>query len=628
MKYISAKIVQTADKKGDNRRFRNILANSGLPMEDNDVRDLDHLYVMGRDRKLIKISDLAANPDKQKEKYKVNFATDHGHTDLATGERVVETDDIIGDAKVWMKDGELMARVYFADNDEKADHAYAISDNASYSIGTQWYEDGYYGAGNEIDGIVGILREISMVNTGNDPRAQTLDHKPADSKAQRGDDAVDGKNNTNERKKMKKHKDELTPEEAKAFTDEISAVVDKYTAGDISDLPEIESKDEKDEKDEADKKAETTEDKKEEETAPTESKDMLHRPVVVIRDRAVKQEKAATKQDWLHSKEGHVAFADTLRKAGGFNNQFHAAWRDTLTKHMNMDGITGLPTPAPVEQMFATAIEKSDGIISHFRMINAKSYRSHILVPTSDEGGRAKAHAKGETKDNQDLTDHTRDFLAKMVYKKLDIDATELWENPELIDIRAQELVDAIVVEIERAGVVGDGRTGKKSLFESPRGFYSVLADAKDNEGQGKYTATLLQPQDADWDLYEAAINAKSLIKTTGDVFAIAKSSVVAAQLLEKTTSGNFVVAPGTEIEKLLQVTRVYTPAWMNGIEDCDVIFLVDQAYAMIGDSQIHTRADFDTSNNTDILLDETPRGGGLDKYMAAVAVKLAKAGE
>ena len=597
-------------------------------MENGETRDLPHLYVMSRDRKLIKVSDLATDPDKQTEKYSVNFVANHGHIDPATGGLTIGVEDIIGDAKVWMKDGELYARVYFANNDEKANHAYAVSDNASYSIGTEWSEDGYHETGNDIDGFIGILREISMVDTGNDPRAHTLDHKSTTSKAHGSEAGDDGDNiKSKERNHLMSDikKDELTPDEAKALKETLADVVDKFT----TDVPESETEPTaREAKDEEGEAAGTDEPAKETE----ETKDVLHSPVVAIKTNdTAKQPVATSKKDWLHSKAGHIAFADTLRKAGGFNSQFHAAWRDVLTKHMKMDGITGLPTPAPVEQYFEAAFEKSDGIISHFRMINAKSYRSHILAPTSDEGGRAKAHAKGETKDNQDMTDHYRDFLAKMVYKKLDLDATELWENPELIDIRAQELVDAIVVEIERAAIIGDGRTGKKSLFESPRGFYSVLADAKDNSGQGKYTATLLQPSQeaaAGWNLYDASINAKSAIKTDGDLIAIAKSSVAAATMLEKTPNGNYLVAPGTRIEDLLQVTRVYTPSWMEGNEDADVIFLVNNAYAMIGDSQIRTRADFDTSNNTDILLDETPRGGGLDKYLSAVAVKLAKAEE
>ena len=82
----------------------------------------------------------------------------------------------------------------------------------------------------------------------------------------------------------------------------------------------------------------------------------------------------------------------------------------------------------------------------------------------------------------------------------------------------------------------------------------------------------------------------------------------------------DYLVQPGTTIENLLRVTRVYTPQWMD--EDSnDAYLVVDKAYKIIGQSQINTHADFDTSTNENILLDETPRGGALGEYKSAVAI-------
>lgn len=611
----TAASVTTTDKKSNGRRFRNICANSGLTMESGEVRDLNSLYVMGRDGKLIRIAELATNPDKQKQKYKVNFATDHGHYDAAIGEQVVNTDDIIGDARVWMEDDQLMARVYFAENDPKADHAYAISENASYSIGTEWYEDGYFGADNEIEGFVGILREISMVDTGNDPRARTIDHKTAKSEAQGGDEAVDGDNN--ERNSMNKHKkqDELTPDEAKALKETLLEVVDKFT----TDVPESETeptaRESKDEEgDPAEKQERDTEDTKD-----------LHSPVLIVHDRVVRQEKTTATKDWLHSKEGHIAFADTLRKVGRFDGAFATLWRAEVSKHMSLDGITGLPNPAPVDQYFAEAIEKSEGIISHFKTIPAKSFRAHVLVPTDDDKGRARAHTKGETKTNQDLKDFYRDLLAKMVYKRLDLDATELWENPELIDFRSRELVDAIIVEIERAAIVGDGREDNKLTLnakeDSARGFWSILEDAKEvGEKVGKYLATTYEAAEGD-NLYDNITHARGKIRAQGRQFLVVKSQVLTDLLTDK-SNGNYLIQPGTRAEDLLNVSAIYTPIWMDGIKDADAILVADNTYGMVGATGIDMRPEFDTAKNTDILLAETPRGGSLTEYMSAVVIK------
>ena len=614
MEYLCAQTIHTNDKKPETeRRYRNILANSGKEMESGEVRDLDLLYVMGREGKLIKISTLDTNPDAQTEKYKVNFAANHGHNDIATGERVVDIEDVIGDAKVWMEKDGLHARVYFANEDPKADHAYAISDNASYSIGTEWYPDGYYGADESIDGLVGILREISMVDTGNDPRAYTLDHKPTEAQAQGSAEGGDGETNNNENGdvEMTKTQDELTPDENRALKNVLSEVVDRFT----TDAPEGETeptaREAKDEEGEAPAEA-----------PAEEKKDVLRSPVVIIRDKAVKQEApVAKKNDWLHGVEGHKAFADTLKKAGRMGATFDAMWRAEASKHMSLDGISGLPNPAPVEQYFINAIEKGDGIINHFQFINAKSFRIHLLTSES----RAQGHKKGDTKANQSVTDTTRDLLVKMVYKRLDLDATELYENPWLIDFRSQELVDAIIAEIERAAIVGDGRTAPSGtgadyrMFDGTRGFYSVVADATAMSGIGTQLASTYT---SGANLYDAVVGARGQIKTEGAQILIAKSTVITS-LLQAKLNNAYIVTPGARIEDILGVERVYTPGWMDE-QSIDAVLLVNNAYKHGGENGIRVRAEFDTSNNTDILLDETPRFGSLGEKKSAVAITLA----
>lgn len=623
--YDFSAVVEKIDAtKESERRFRNILANSGEVMESGESRDIQNLYVMGRDRKLINVNDLNTNPDKQEQKYKVNFAKNHGHYDPVTGERVVEVDDIIGDAKVWVENGQLHARVYFANSDTEADHAWAISDNASYSIGTEWFEDGYFGAGNEVDGLVGILREISMVDTGNDPSAMTIDHKPIEAKAQGSAEEANGnqisklKGDSEEMSDIKK--DELTPDENRAIKRELNELVDEFTTS----APE--SQTEPTRRDSEEEAAESAEAPAE---APAEKKDVLRQPVVIIRDKVAKQEVSTKTTDWLHGEAGHKAFADTLRKAGRLGATFDSMWREEASKHMNLDGIAGLPNPAPVEQYFADALEKNDGIISHFAFISAKSFRVNMLAAANEAGGRANGHKKGDTKVNQSLTDTTRDLLVKMVYKRLDLDATELYENPWLIDFRSRELVNAIIVELERGAVIGDGReapTGSNPdlrLFDGTRGLYSIAADTTAESGFGSYVADAVA---VSGNLYDGVVTARGKIKTEGRQFIVAKSSVITSMLTEK-VDGRYLVAPGSNIEDLLDVTRVYTPAWMEN-SDADAYLIVDNAYKMIGEQQIRVRTEFDTSTNTDILLDETPRAGSLAEYKSAVAITLDGASE
>lgn len=624
---IRAKLT-TIDKAKSARRFRNILANSGEIMESGEQRDLDQLYVMDFDGKLIKISDLNADPEKQTERYAVKAQADHGN--VVDGEIIPSIEKQFGSCRVWLAEDGLHARMYFADNDSLADHAWAISEDASYSIGIDWYPEGYYGTGYEIDQPIGILREISMVLTGNDPRAKTIDHKPTEAQAQGSAEAASDTNQQlKEDSTMSKQLDELTRDEREALGARIAQVLDEFTA----DVPEDETEPTADDAPEAEEKVEApaeaetaeeaekadTEESEKEEKEEVETKDTLNSPVVIIKDKAVKQEAEVKTVDWLHGEAGHKAFADTLRKAGRLGASFDNMWRAEAAKHMSLDGISGLPNPAPVEQYFIDAMEKSDGIISHFQFINAKSFRVHLLNSSS----RAAGHKKGDTKANQSVTDTTRDLLVKMVYKRLDLDATELYENPWLIDFRSKELVDAIIVEIERAAIIGDGRTQPGSgeadyrMFDGTRGFYSVYADATAASGIGTSLASSVSVAG---NLYDGVVTARGSIKKEGGQILIAKSQVITDMLTEKTAGNGYLVAPGARIEDILGVERVYTPAWMDNAS-CDAILLVNNAYKHGGEQGIRVRPDFDTATNTDILLDETPRFGSLGEYKSAVAI-------
>lgn len=648
-KYYAAKI-QTNDAKAANkRRFRNILANSGKIMESGEIRSLDDLYVMGFDGELIRIADLNKDPEKQTEHYAVKAQADHG--ELIDGELIPSIEKQFGSCKVWLQDDGLHARMYFADNDQLADHAWAISEDASYSTGIDWYPDGYYGTGKEIDEPIGILREISMVLTGNDPRAKTIDTKS--SKGTDGAAVGDNQNKIKKGKTMGKTIDELTPDERTAMQRELgeamNSVIDKFT----TNAPESETQPTaRDSKDNAENTTEGEGEgdaaKTNDQLAPTTTTKITKTAdgmrvspnVIVIKDQGgqAKQERStdAKTTDWRFSAEARRKFADMVYSHGGFKNGFVTAWHDYLRtkKASTNDGITGLGLPVDTRSLFIDALEKSDGIISHFDQLGGKSYLIRLL--TAEEGNdaetaRAGGFKKGDKKLLQKMLATPRTVYNKMVYKMLDIDALELYENPDLIEVRARELVQAILVERERAAAIGDGRTAPttesaadRRMFDGTRGFWSMLADAQATEGFGTLMATSIT-MPAGSNLYDASIEAESAIEAEGRLVYITKKSVVKALRLAKksSTSNEPLIAPGTRIEDLLDAARVYTPSWMTNAP-VDVIVFADKSYGLIGEKTATMRPEFKTETNQDVLLAEQPCGGSLKAYKAAAAITFA----
>ena len=645
MKFYDATVLKDA-KSSEERRFRNILANSGQIMESGEIRDLDNLYVMGRDGKPIAIKTLNKNPDKQTEEYTVKAQADHGT--IVDGELVDTIEKQFGSCKVWLEQDGLHARMYFANNDALADHAYAISEDASYSTGIDWFPDGYYGVGLEIDEPIGILREISMVLTGNDPRAKTIDHKAVEAtraKGSEGAETKDGKDNSNlGETQMSETKDELTPNEsaaikheiAEAVVREVSDVVDEYTA----EVPESEvqptareelAKDEAETEAEVSKDTEEKEDEKTEEKSEekTEKKDTVVHNINInlTRDRVVKNEVAVSKDTKVADKAvRHEAIRDALRASNyKFDDKFKAA---LATK----DGITGLVEPLNITNMITEAMEKADGILAyvyHISGTNGRGLRNNVMAAADDykHGKGAAGHKKGDTKREQEIVNTVRVAYDKMIYKKLSLDAMEIYENPELLEFRSRELIEQIILSIERAIFIGDGRTAptgdeadlRMFVEETNTGLFPIAADCAATDGYGSLVASSYTVEAGD-NLYDGIVGAREFILSEGEQILVVKPSVLTKAFQAK-IGNRYLIEPGATAEDIFRVAKVFAPRWMEDATD-DAYLVVRNGYTTTGERTPRVYPFFDVNKNENVLLNEMPLGGTLTKYKSAVAIK------
>lgn len=650
MKFYDAKVLKDA-KSSEERRYRNILANSGQMMESGEIRDLDFLYVMGRDGKPIAIKTLNNNPDKQTEEYTVKAQADHG--ELREGEKVDTIEKQFGSCRVWMEEDGLHARMYFANNDALADHAYAISEDASYSTGIDWYLDGYNGLGLEITEPIGILREISMVLTGNDPRAKTIDHqKSGNDLGAQGSEVVkekDDDNNINQEKgsEMSKTKDELTPKENVAMKQKLAEelaskameVVDEFT----TDVPESETEptavdakadepeaeETKDSEPEAEEPeaAEATEDAKDEPEEKSQDS-VVHNTNVTVRDRIVKNETAVvTKDAKVEAKKARYNAIRGALKAANF--KFDQKFNDALARNTK-DAITGLGTPLNITNIFTEAMEHNDGILSfiaHIGGTNGRGLRNNALAGTADFGNEAQGHKKGDNKVDETITNTIRVAYDKMIYKRLSLDAMEIYENPELIEFRSRELLDQILLSIERAIFIGDGRDAPSGddadlrMFDAATntGLFPIAADCAAATGYGSLVASTYAVT-GNANLYDGVVGARQWIRSEGEQILVVKPSVLTKAFQAK-VGNRYLIEPGATAEDIFRVTRVFSPMWMEFAED-DAYLLVRNGYTTTGERNPRVYPFFDVSNNQNILLNEMPIGGTLTKYKSAVAIK------
>lgn len=632
MKFYNAKVIK--DTKTSERRYRNILANSGKIMESGEIRDINNLYVMGRDGDLIAIKDLNTDPEKQTEDYAVKAQADHGQ--IVDGELVDTIEKQFGSCRVWLEEDGLHARMYFASDDALADHAWAISEDASYSTGIDWYQDGYYGAGQDISEPIGILREISMVLTGNDPRAKTIDHKDAEATGTMGSDVVEAEGGTttnNGEQEMADTKDALTPDENKALKEKlVEEIVDKVSEA-VNDFttsaPEGETQPTaRDSVEEAPAAEEPTEAPAETTEAPAATTDtVVHNININFKDRMIKNETPVVSKDT--AKEAADFKRNVIKDALKASNfKFDSRFNATVEAKLK-DAITGLGSPLNITNMFTEAMEHNDGIlayIAHIGGTNGRGLRNNALAGTADYGNEAQGFKKGDQKVDETITNTIRAVYDKMIYKKLALDAMEIYENPELLEFRARELFDQILLSVERAIFIGDGRTAPSGtdpdyrMFDASTntGLFPIVDDCTAQSGYGTLVASSYAVKSGD-NLYDGVVGARQWIRSEGEQILVVKPTVLTAAFQAK-VGNRYLIEPGASAEDIFRVSRVFMPMWMK-YADVDAFLLVRNGYTTTGERSPRVYPFFDVNTNSNILLNEMPLGGTLTKYKSAVAI-------
>lgn len=624
-KRITARI-QTIDKVGNAKRFRNILANSGEIMESGEIRDLDQLYVMTHGAKLVKISDLNTNPDKQTEDYSVKAQADHGEVQ---GDYLVPSvEKVFGDCRVWLEKDGLHARVYFADNQALADHLWPISENASYSIGIDWFPDGYDGTGYDIRQPIGILREISMVVTGNDPRAKTLDHLPTEAKAQGSAEGGDDNQPNNGDSTMNSTKDELTPDENEAFKSALAEVVDRFTANvpedetepTADDAPEAEAEEapaEPEAKESAEEPAE------EEPKAAEETKDS-NTPVLIVRDKSpIKQEKAMiSSTDYLKTDKAVAAWGKALAASKGDN----AAFADSFRKFAKADGVDLGENVSLVPEAVITAvteqIEDEDRIFSHVFHTGL-----NFEVPGTEESADpAVGHVRGKTKTEEDIEIAKRVLVPADLYKLVKLDHSMVKINggissSAIVRYVLREMPRKLFDAIDQAILVG----GIKNDDETKTDFTALLPIITDISTAASIYGTEYTPVAGD--------SARAFIsKAASRVVSGYDRTLITTEDkltdLENSLIGSFPVFPNginKNDPRINGIRRIITPRWLTDTMLGNYVngIIVDlPSYHTVGDDSAERLTDYDIDTNKYVWELLACIGGGLANKGSAVGIK------
>lgn len=320
--------------------------------------------------------------------------------------------------------------------------------------------------------------------------------------------------------------------------------------------------------------------------------------------------------DYLKTKSAMRDFADVLVKnAGCDGKELKKAWADTL----KAKGVTNVEVllPQALVTSITDALENSGTIWNVITKTGLTVRRIDAnTLGINAETGRAKGHKKGTDKNELSITLVNRVIRGQYIYAYLTLNKEDVRENQDsgaLVKYVLETLTKRIVHEIERAIVLGDGRSGDEEI----NSFKSIIADATDTNS----VFASLYERKADEPLYKALVKASAGLEAEGNVVAVMSRKTKADLKLSETANGNLVFPIGSEVAGAFEITNIFTPSWMNEA-DAEVVLFVGNAYETVGDNTVEQFQNFTLKANKLEYLHEIYAGGALAVPKSAVVIK------
>ena len=166
--------------------------------------------------------------------------------------------------------------------------------------------------------------------------------------------------------------------------------------------------------------------------------------------------------NYLDSPQAVKDFVNCIRNASS-GSEHTKLWKEVLIKN----DITGLAYPTEIFAEIQTKWEGNTGLVNAIRKISNKAIKiPYTTQDKSDLDVRAKGHKKGKVKLPQNLVLNDKQINLQFIYKDLPIDRIDLVsieDDAALIRWVVEELAFMLAYEIERAILIGDGRTSGDS---------------------------------------------------------------------------------------------------------------------------------------------------------------------
>lgn len=396
---------------------------------------------------------------------------------------------------------------------------------------------------------------------------------------------------------------------------------DKPTDGDSQNTGDEAAKNAEADSEKAEPTADTTAESEvkqyKEEDMPTKDKDAKILAKSAGTPAAKPMANEANGKAWLKTDEAVKAYY-IAQKESATEAEFKKAWKAQL----EAKGITGDEVlPDTIANIYFDVLQKSSGLLSTIDQISDKAFAGHAV----EINGKARGHKKGEKKTVDDVAHRTRRMFVHMMYQRLDLDAIDVYNSPEVANRALRQQLEILNRDIERATFIGDPANvdPKDATLVGNDGIWPIKKDTADNaDAYGKLVAGHYTPV-AGEAFDDKVTKAKTLLDeySPARVIAVIKKSVETELLTARDKNGRKLVENG-DLAKYLGVDMVFAPKWMDEDDENDAYLYLEKGYVLFGQPTPTQKPGFDYDYNRSISLLEMPKGGTLDGAKVAVAIR------
>lgn len=324
-------------------------------------------------------------------------------------------------------------------------------------------------------------------------------------------------------------------------------------------------------------------------------------------------------QDYLKSKKALTHFYNTIKNST--RDTFKKNWGEVLQREIQNDiDPSGVLLPTVIVQTIVDRIQKAGSLFGMLNHTGLKAIKIPINAMVEDaDTSRAGRHTKGQTKDAQvwDLSPKT--ILAQAIFKLLPVDYETLRQvdnESALVSYITNELTNAWVKEIERAILVGDGRSVSDVRHISS--FETVAVAATTN-----YITVVQNTASPAVITMELVREAVDSIETDGKLVLILtkrNKTILAKQVFG--AGGTTQYLSDTVLAEQLGVSMILTNKHVTAANGALAIVMDVDAYDVVGDTKPEQINQYDIYKNQNVFELVGMAGGGFGKFEAAAVVK------